>query len=192
MIFTSIDDAKLQRDLQALIDTGGLSKKYAKLAAKRSAEVIDDASRKGYAREYTRGSRGKGSSDTHIYGNMLTRVTRKIYIARPRWRNWASKKSSLRFDSKKQRKTDFWFRSMIKRTADGRGNPSTLSHLIEDGARHFRTGHKNFAHEIRRTAFRNNRIKALRVLEKGIELAVENATHGTKMGLIDFRKKTQV
>tara|TARA_X000001382_G_C3028046_1_gene133828 strand:+ start:224 stop:469 length:246 start_codon:yes stop_codon:yes gene_type:complete len=80
---------------------------------------------------------------------------------------------------------------MVKRTSNGRGNPSTLSHLIEDGARNFRTGKKNVAHQIRRDAFRRKRMEALRVLGKGIELAVLNATKGTKMGLIDFRKRTQ-
>jgi len=30
------------------------------------------------------------------------------------------------------------------------------------------------------------------VLDKGIVLAIKNATHATKIGLIDFRKRTQV
>ena len=192
----SVDEKQIQRDLKNLIDMGGLHKGYAKMAAKAAATVVDDAARKGYKREYTRGSPGnrsgfKGSSDTHIYGNMLTRVSRKIYIARPRWRNWAAKKSSLRWGQKKQNKKEFWFRSMIRRSADGRGNPSTLSHLIEDGARHFRNGRKNFAHEIRREAFRRNRTKALKVLENGIGLAFQNATTATKMGLVNFRKNVQ-
>lgn len=79
----SVNEKQIQRDLKNLIDMGGLHKGYAKMAAKAAATVVDDAARKGYKREYTRGSRGKGSSDTHIYGNMLTRVSRKIYIARP-------------------------------------------------------------------------------------------------------------
>lgn len=192
MIDFAVDEQKIQKDLTNLVKKGGMNKKYAKMAVRAAADVIDDASRRGYARQYTRGSRGKGSSDTHIKGNMLTSVDRKIYIARPRWRKWASKKGSIRFQSKKQQKTDFWFRSMMKRVADGRGNPSTLAHLIEDGAKHFRTGKKNFAHEIRRAAFKQNKRKALRVLDKGIVLAIKNATHATKIGLIDFRKRTQV
>ena len=189
MIEYDIEESRIQKDLSDLVQAGGLSKKYAKMAARSAADVIDDASRKGYKRKYNRGSRGTGSSDTHIYGNMLTSVTGKIYIARPRWRVWASKKSSLKFQAKKQQKTDFWFRSMIRRTADGRGNPSTLSHLIEDGARHFRTGKRNFAHEIRRHAFKINRRKALKVLCNGIELAIRNATQSTKMGLVNFRMR---
>jgi hypothetical protein len=80
---------------------------------------------------------------------------------------------------------------MIKRINNGRGNPSTLSHLIEDGAKHFRTGRQNFAHKIRRDAFSRKRREAIRVLEKGIELAFQNATTATKMGLVNFRKTAQ-
>jgi len=47
------------------------------------------------------------------------------------------------------------------------------------------------AHQIRREAFRRKRQEALRVLNKGIELACANATKATKMGLIDFRRRTQ-
>ena len=122
---------------------------------------------------------------------MLTSVTRKIYIARQRWRKWAARKSSLKFQTKKQRPGNFWYRSMVKRTANGRGNPSHLSHLIEDGARNVRTGKKNFAWSLRRIAFARKRREALKVMENGILLAFQNATSATKMGLVQFRKTTR-
>ena len=122
---------------------------------------------------------------------MLTPVTSKIYIARPQWRKWAARKASLKFQSKKQQKGQFWYRSMVKRTANGRGNPSHLSHLIEDGARNIRTGKKNRAWSLRRIAFSRKRREALKVMEKGIVLAFKNATNATKMGLVQFRKTTR-
>ena len=183
----SVNEKQIQRDLQMLIDKGGLNKTYARMAAKRATEVVDDVARRGYRN----GAYKYGSSKTHLQGNMLTPVNKPIYIARERFRKWAGRRGSIKFAPKKQRKTDFWFRSMVKRVANGRGNPSTLSHLVEDGARNVRTGKKHMAHQIRRESFRRKRREALRVLNKGIELACENATKATKMGLIDFRRRTQ-
>tara|TARA_R110002073_G_scaffold110342_1_gene246427 strand:+ start:73 stop:636 length:564 start_codon:yes stop_codon:yes gene_type:complete len=183
----SVDEKQIQRDLQNLIDKGGLNKKYAKLAAQSAADVVDTEARKGYKNAQYR----FGSSKTHRFGNFLTPAGGPVYSPRAQWRKWASKRGSIKFDRKKQQKTQFWFRSMVKRINNGRGNPSTLSHLIEDGAKHFRTGRKTFAHQIRREAFSRKRREAIRVLEKGIELAFENATTATKMGLVNFRKTAQ-
>jgi hypothetical protein len=182
-----VDDKQIQKDLQNLIEKGGLNKKYAKMAVRSASDVIDDQSRKNYANAAYK----YGSSSTHLKGNMLTPVTSKIYIARPQWRKWAARKASLKFQSKKQQKGQFWYRSMVKRTANGRGNPSHLSHLIEDGARNVRTGKKNRAWSLRRIAFASKRREALKVMEKGIVLAFKNATSATKMGLVQFRKTTR-
>ena len=158
MINYDVDDKQIQKDLQNLIEKGGLNKKYAKMAVRSASDVIDDQSRKNYANAAYK----YGSSSTHLNGNMLTPVTRKIYIARPQWRKWAARKASLKFQSKKQQKGQFWYRSMVKRTWS-----------------------------LRRIAFARKRREALKVMEKGILLAFQNATSATKMGLVQFRKTTR-
>ena len=74
----SVNEKQIQRDLQMLIDKGGLNKTYARMAAKRATEVVDDVARRGYRN----GAYKYGSSKTHLRGNMLTPVNKPIYIAR--------------------------------------------------------------------------------------------------------------
>ena len=38
----SVNEKQIQRDLQMLIDKGGLNKTYARMAARRATEVVDD------------------------------------------------------------------------------------------------------------------------------------------------------
>jgi len=184
VITYAVDDKQIQRDLQALIQTGGLSKKYAKMSTRAAADVIDDKSRAYYGSAAYR----YGSSKSSLRGNSIRAVGKKITFARQRFRLWAKKKSSLRFQAKKHAKTNFWYRSMVRRTNSGRGNPSTLAHLVEDGAMHWKTGRKTFAWDLRRRAFRENRRAALAVLERGISYSMHMATRGTQMGLVKFRK----
>jgi hypothetical protein len=183
-----IDEAKIQSDLSQMIQKGGLHKQQATRASQVSAEVVDDYARKIFSSTpYT-----YGSSDTHLNGNQVSYMLNKsknLYIPRKRWRKWASKKYSVKFETKKNQKTDFWHRSMVKFRNGGRGNPSTLAHLIEFGAENKKARRKNRALNLKKTAFEAKRRKALLVLEKGLAIAVINATHGTKMGLIKFRKQ---
>ena len=184
MITRTVNEDKLQKDLQQLIEAGGFSKKYAVLATKTAAGVIDDEARKKYKNaQYT-----YGSSETHLKGTMLTQAGKKIYTPRARFRDWAGAKSSIKFQAKKQQKTQFWHRTMVRRINNGRGNPSTLAHLVEDGAVNIKARRKNYAWNLRRWAFRSKQREALMVLEDGLAYAVSQATTGTKMGLVKFRK----
>ena len=184
MITISVNEDKLQRSLQELIDAGGLNKRYATLATKVAAGVVDDEARKKYKNAQYK----FGSSRTHLMGNMLTPAGKKVYTPRKRFRDWAGKKSSIKFQPKKTQKTQFWHRSMVRRVNGGRGNPSTLAHLVEDGATHFRSGKKTYAWKLRRWAFKSKQQEALVVLENGLAYAMQQATTGTKMGLVKFRK----
>ena len=49
MINYDVDDKQIQKDLQNLIEKGGLNKKYAKMVVRSASDVIDDQSRKNYA-----------------------------------------------------------------------------------------------------------------------------------------------
>ncbi len=173
---------RIQKDLQEMIRKGGMHKTEARKASKVAAGVVDDHGRamfKSFAYAW-------GSSKSALRG--YTTKKGKTYSARERFRVWAGRKASIKFQTKKSRQTDFWHRSMVRYQNGGKGNPSTLSHLIEFGSFHYRTRRFNRADNIKRAAFRDRQRMALGVLEKGLALAVQNATAGTKMGLVKFRK----
>ncbi len=190
MIVATIDERKIQKDLSDMIAKGGLHKNQATRASQVAAGVVDD-----YARQIFSASSNYvyGSSNTHLKGNQvrfMLNKSSKLYIPRMRWRKWAARKFSVKFQTKKNQKTDFWHRSMVKFKNGGRGNPSTLAHLIEFGSRNFNSGKQNRALGLKKRAFDAKRVAALKVLEKGLVLAMQNATMGTKMGLVKFRGKT--
>ena len=101
MISMFIDEAKIQSDLSQMIQKGGLHKQQATRASQVSAEVVDDYARKIFSSTpYT-----YGSSDTHLNGNQVSYMLNKsknLYIPRKRWRKWASKKYSVKFETKKE------------------------------------------------------------------------------------------
>ena len=177
MIKISLDIKEIEKDLQALVSAGGMQKQYAKMAVKNSAQVIDDESRK------------RSASFPYKSDNKTETVF--PFKKRIQYRKWASKKSSLRFQSKRQRPGNFWYRSSVKRVNNGVGNPSTLSHLIEDGFRHYKSGKKFPGYKIRRGAFEDKQAEALKVLERGLAYALEHAGTGVKPGLMKFKKATR-
>lgn len=189
MIQVSIDEQKIQNDLQQMIQKGGLHKQQATRASQVAAEVVDDYARNifGQSSNYF-----YGSSKTHLEGNQVSYMLNKsdkLYIPRMEWRKWAARKYSVKFQTKKNQKTDFWHRSMVKFRNGGRGNPSTLAHLIEFGSMNLKARKANRALKLKQRAFKAKRRKALLVLEQGLAIALQNATHGTKMGLIKFRRQ---
>tara|TARA_R110000796_G_scaffold26739_2_gene73960 strand:- start:4003 stop:4575 length:573 start_codon:yes stop_codon:yes gene_type:complete len=187
VITYEVEDKQIQRDLQMLVENGGMDRKYAKMAVKNAAQIIDDEARK----KYKTAAYQTGSTDTALRGNTIRAVGKKITFARKRFRIWASKKSSIRFQSKKQRPGNFWFRTMVKRVNNGVGNPSTLAHLVEDGFVHSKTGKKSISWKLRRNAFWDKRKQALQVLESGIAYSLEHAGSGDKPGLMKFRRATR-
>jgi hypothetical protein len=170
-LVTATMSTRLQQQLGELIAKGGLHREQAKKASRVAAGVVDDHGRQ------------KFRSHAYRYGS-----TKKALEDRVRWRDWASKKASLRFQTKKSGTTDFWHRSMVKYANGGVGNPSPLSHLIEFGSFNHRTRRYNRASKIKRQAFRDRQRMAMIALEKGLALAVQNASTGTRMGLVQFRK----
>lgn len=187
MITYDVDDKQIQRDLQMLVDSGGMDRKYAKMAVKNAAQVIDDEARK----RYRNAAYKTGSTDAAIAGNTIRPVGKKIWFARKRFRVWAGKKSSIRFQSKKQRPGNFWFRTMVKRVNNGVGNPSTLAHLVEDGFIHWKSGKKSRSWSLRRSAFFDKRKQAMEVLESGMAYSLQYSGSGDKPGLMKFRKATR-
>ncbi len=174
--------SRLQRDLAALIAKGGMHRQQAKLASKVAAGVIDDHARSAYRSfPYMWGSTARAL-------NGYTDKKGGYHAPRERFRVWASRKASLKFQVRKSGQTDFWHRSMVKYQNNGKGNPSTLSHLIEFGSFNHQTRRFNRANKIRKASFRARKRQAMVALEKGLALAVQNATAGTKMGLVKFRK----
>ena len=173
---------RLQKQLGEMIAKGGLDRHQAKLASRVAAGVIDDFARttfKSYPYRY-------GSSHRSLKGYYDKKGN--YHEPRERFRTWAGRKASLRFQTKRGSPTNFWHRSMVKYENGGKGNPSTLSHLIEFGSWNKKVGRFNRALNIRKGAFRAKQRDALITLERGLALAVQNATSGTKMGLVKFRK----
>lgn len=177
MIGLNLDTKEIERDLRDLVAAGGMQRQYAKMAVKNASQVIDDESRK--------------RSGSYPYVTNKTHETVFPFKKRIQYRKWSTKKYSIRFQSKKQRPGDFWFRSSVKRVNEGKGNPSTLSHLIEDGFRHHKTGRKFHGYKIRRGAFDDKQGEAMKVLERGLTFAIENALGGGKPKLMQFRKATR-
>ena len=173
---------RLQKQLGELIAKGGVHRQQAKLASRVAAGVIDDYARQSFKTYPYR----FGSSYRALTGYFDSKGG--YHEPRERFRWWASRKASIRFQTKRGSPTNFWHRSMLKYENGGRGNPSTLSHLLEFGSYNRKAGRFNKAMNIRKSAFRAKQRDALIALEKGLALAVENATSGTKMGLVKFRK----
>jgi len=172
---------RLQKQLGDMIAKGGMSRTYAKLASKVAAGVIDD-----YARSMFKSYPYRYGSSPKVLSGYYDRKGR-YHLPRERFRKWAGRRASVRFQTKKGSPTNFWHRSMVKYENGGVGNPSTLSHLLEFGSYNVKAKRFNKAMNLRKGAFMAKRRDALIVLEKGLALAVQKATSGTKMGLIKFR-----
>lgn len=150
-----VDEHRLRMMLEKLSGESSWARGQIRKAVKKASAVID----KPYSREaasyaYKRnpggpspGSRRFEAQGGYSYRRWVKSVTRAI-----------------RMQSKKTKETDFFYRTMVRRS-DGKGARSVgnLSHLIEDGFMH-RSGKPVAGYKIRRQVFRRNRQEAIRVL----------------------------
>lgn len=173
---------RLQSALQAMVNRGGLHRANARAAVRVSLGVVDHAAAKAFkAFPYPWGSTPR------VLSGYIDR--KGVYKApRARWRDWASKKAALRYQTKKSGVDDFWYRSILKYENGGVGNPSTLSHLIEFGSWNKQARKYNRARKIKQEVFKQTRRRALDVLEKGLAHAVEQSAAGVAPGIVSFRK----
>lgn len=158
-----VDEDRLLLMLEKLERESSWARGQIREACKKASRVIDKAyTQEASAYQYKRspggprpGSKRYKAQEGFSYRRWVKSITRAV-----------------RFQSKKTKAVDFFYRSMIRRGTDtGARSVGNLSHLIEDGFVHWRTGRPVAGYKIRRQIFRRNRQEAIRVLAEEAQKA---------------------